>query len=556
MPIGIGLLGLVFLGGLFVLLGVGVALLFRRGTWPIGLVLIGFPLVMVLLGIGLFTVRTVSYHNSAVSRQPGFVEMSVDTRADEIRRTQQAKAEVLRQQLERGRIRIEKAQERIAKSHTKQRSDRPKPAEVRAVEELKPDATPDAEPDKAKPAEIKQEKAKPAADAEETASETAEEAPLENASTDEPEAATVPVNSVTTFGLIVRALAAAIDSELPRNISGDEAMTALEETVNDELPAEASKSSLISSLGKAIGRAVAQKHEEISLTGDGEDQSRANVPAWVDQPSETVNGVYRTVVKVGPFSTDLECKNALPSALDMAVNDYVGLLVNNPEARTAGVSLPRERLEELVVAEKYQQRIQSSVGPMVQLHALVEFDTKVQEMLRDEWKNVQIRERLLVAGLAFGSVLLLIAAAYGFLRLDLATEGKARGRILLAVITIAVLLGIFVPRIVSNLDDRGTLDGATDDLFSVSTVSETAPRTAVSAAPASWAGVALTALFIVSVVLCFRTGTRKWGIALLIFCGILFGTGLFLLSGQSSDEARISHTGHYQVVIEPATGPR
>ena len=364
------------------------------------------------------------------------------------------------------------------------------------------------------------------------------------------------MNSVTTFGLIVRALAAAIDSELPRNISGDEAMTALEETVNDELPAEASKSSLISSLGKAIGRAVAQKHEEISLTGDGEDQSRANVPAWVDQPSETVNGVYRTVVKVGPFSTDLECKNALPSALDMAVNDYVGLLVNNPEARTAGVSLPRERLEELVVAEKYQQRIQSSVGPMVQLHALVEFDTKVQEMLRDEWKNVQIRERLLVAGLAFGSVLLLIAAAYGFLRLDLATEGKARGRILLAVITIAVLLGIFVPRIVSNLDDRGTLDGATDDLFSVSTVSETAPRTAVSAAPASWAGVALTALFIVSVVLCFRTGTRKWGIALLIFCGILFGAGLLLLSGLNSDEGQISHTGYYQVVIEPATGPR
>ena len=519
-PVGIGILGLVFLGGLFVLLGVGVALLFRRGTWPIGLVLIGFPAVMVLLGIGLFSARTVTYHSEAVPPPPPVVRLSTESRAAEIRREQEANAEALRQRLQRDRIRIEEkaeeTREQIAKSAPKP------PAPPKTVEIVIDDKS------KRPP---KPEKVAIETTAEKAVPENAEAPATKELPDEKTETPGIPVNSVTTFGLIVRALANAIDSELPRNMSGDEALVALEETVNEELPAGTSRSGLIAMLGKVIGKAVAEKHEQIS--GGGAPEEEQPLPEWISQPSGKVDGVYQTVLEIGPFTTDLECEKALVTGLETAVNDYVGLYMGR-EVQAAGVGLPPERLEELLVVKKFQRRAQTkSFGRMVQLYALVEFDSRANEMLREEWKTAQIQERLILSGLSFGGVFLLIASAYGTLRLDLVTGGKARGRIALTVIAIAVLLGILVPRLLSDLNQRTALD-ETSELLTVSTVSETATATGGSApvvvAPVSWAVVALSLLFVIGVVFSFRARTRKLGFAFLILCAILFGAGLLFVA--------------------------
>lgn len=521
MAVGIGILGLVFLGGLFVLLGVGVALLFRRGTWPIGLVLIGFPAVMVLLGIGMFSARTVTYHSEAVAPPPRAVRMlPTGPHAAEIRGEQEVNAETLRQQLQRGRIRMkekmEETRERIAKSA-------PKPPAPPKTVEIVID-------DKAK-RPPKPEKAATETNAQKAVPENAEAPAVEEPPTEEIETQGVPVNSVTTFGLIVRALANAIDSELPRNISGDEALVALEETVNEELPAGTSRSGLIAMLGKVIGKAVAEKHEQIS--GGGAPEEEQPLPEWISQPSGKVDGVYQTVLDIGPFTTDLECEKALVAGLETAVDDYVGLYMGR-EVQAAGVGLPPERLEELLVVKKFQRRAKTKFfGRMVELYALVEFNSRANEMLREEWKNAQIQDRLILSGLSFGGVFLLIASAYGTLRLDLATGGKARGRLALTIVAVAVLLGFLVPRLLSDLNQRTALD-ETSELLSVSTVSETATATGGSAsvvvAPVSWAVVALSVLFIIGVVLCFRSRTRKLGFAFLILCGVLFGAGLLFVA--------------------------
>ncbi len=504
MAVGIGILGLAFLLGLFGILAAGFVLLFRRGTWPIGLVLVGFPLVILLLGAAFFTVvRTVEMDETRVSLI-GNGQRNVAPRPTVLRSLPEPMTIALDEgtgSLEQ-RPEIEGAQGRNT-------------AETTTGETGEGEAT---SPPRA-------EAAGSGPSAHRAASTTAGNVALEAA-----KKITVPVNSsVTTFGLIVKALANAIDSELPNNISGEEALLALEKTVNDELPQGTSESGLITALGKVIGRAVAEKHNEIAT--EEEVEPLPPVPEWISRPSGKVDGVYQTVVKVGPFTTDLECENALKAALETAVNDYVGLYMGE-KAQQAAVGLPRESLEREIVVEKFQQRIQTSVGPMVQLFALVKFDNRTNELLKESWRGIEIRDRLLVAGLGFGGLLSLITFVYGILRLDVATEGKMRGRLILGAIALCVLMGILIPRAFQDSQYRETLDQA-HELVGLHAVAQEAATgaTAAQGRPVVWVVILVPALLLLAgALLCFRRRTRKLGIGLLVCCGLVIGTGLFFLA--------------------------
>lgn len=529
MAVGIGILGLAFLLGLLGILAAGFVLLFRRGTWPIGLVLIGFPAVVILLGAALFTVRSVEVHQSQAQAR---LEQS-----QAYARIQMENEETLRQRLAAEQTQIRETRETVAvAAAAPEPAPAPEPATTVATgaEEAKPEPRSEDSGTGVSPAEAAPEVPDVSNNSDSPGDSDSPDSPGNSGNSAEPpaespKAMTVPVNSVTTFGLIVKALANAIDSELPSNISGDEALLALEKTVNEELPRGTSESGLITALGKVIGRAVAEKHNEIATEGDVE--ATSPVPEWISRSSGKVDGVYQTVVKVGPFTTDLECENSLKAALETAVNDYVGLYMGE-KAQDSAVGLPEESLEKEIVVEKFQQRIETSVGPMVQLFALVKFDNRTNELLKESWEGIEIRDRLLVAGLGFGGLLLLITFVYGVLRLDVATEGKMRGRLILGVLTACVLLGILIPRAFQDSQYRETLDQAHQlvGLHTVAQEAATGGGAGVQGRPATIVMLVPAILFLVGIILCFRPKTRKLGIGLLVCVALLVGTGLFFLA--------------------------
>ena len=108
---------------------------------------------------------------------------------------------------------------------------------------------------------------------------------------------------------------------------------------------------------------------------------------------------------------------------------------------------PLDYIEEHLVKEEWQQTKRFSVGPMIQLHVLLEFDREVNAHLTEEWNRAIVAERLAGVGALAVVGLLLLSTVYAYLRTDLASGGAYRGRLrlaagaaILAVISAAVWL--------------------------------------------------------------------------------------------------------------------
>jgi hypothetical protein len=162
----------------------------------------------------------------------------------------------------------------------------------------------------------------------------------------------------------------------------------------------------------------------------GEEPADDDRPDWVDAAPHRAGGVYRMPIMVGPYTTRLECDAKLPdelrNAIDAYVTDYIG-----PEA-SGRVRLPSDYVREHVARETWQQTKRFSVGPMVQLHVLLEFDREVNARLDEQWHRAMVAERLGGAGTLAVAGFLLLSAVWGYLRVDLATGGAYRGRLRLA----------------------------------------------------------------------------------------------------------------------------
>ena len=84
--------------------------------------------------------------------------------------------------------------------------------------------------------------------------------------------------------------------------------------------------------------------------------------------------------------------------------------------------------------------IHSSVGPMIQLHLLLEFDRAVQERIQKAAERAVIDRRLWRAGTVSAAVLGLLAVALAYLKADLATGGAHRRRLRFGAVFAAALL--------------------------------------------------------------------------------------------------------------------
>ncbi len=137
-------------------------------------------------------------------------------------------------------------------------------------------------------------------------------------------------------------------------------------------------------------------------------------PAWVDAPPHVVGGAYQTSITVGPYTTRGECDARLPEAVQESVDRYVETWL---EADTTDpVRLPGDYLRQQLVKDQWEETRQYSVGPMIQLHALLRFDRQVKDRILEERRRTVVAGRLWLTGSAVLAALALLAALYGYLK--------------------------------------------------------------------------------------------------------------------------------------------
>lgn len=174
-------------------------------------------------------------------------------------------------------------------------------------------------------------------------------------------------------------------------------------------------------------------------------------PEWVDQPGRLQGTIYRTSVKSGLFVTRAECDKAIAPKLRATVMSYVDDVLGVDAAHE--VQLDADLMKRLRTNDYLETVTSSSVGPMQQLHVLLEFDDDARNEFKRRWHAAVLKDRLARVAVGSSVVLGLLAVAFGYLSLDLRTSGQRRGqlRLVAAAAILLVATGAAIARKVLQL---------------------------------------------------------------------------------------------------------
>jgi hypothetical protein len=212
-------------------------------------------------------------------------------------------------------------------------------------------------------------------------------------------------------------------------------------------------------LDQALDSAEEAASSEDELTADDEPVKyithvtylTPNRPEWLDSPRNVDNGVTRLAVKAGPYYRPQQCREDLDIQLRKATDEFVCDYLNNPRASIL-IAYGVDEIKNRFVRERFDEKLETSVGPMNQSHALLEFDEPFCDELQQRWREVKSFSRLLQTGLGSGIVLLLVTTLFGYFRLDTATKGYYTGRLqfmaagaILSLVAASVLLAKWIP---------------------------------------------------------------------------------------------------------------
>jgi hypothetical protein len=161
-------------------------------------------------------------------------------------------------------------------------------------------------------------------------------------------------------------------------------------------------------------------------------------PDWIDSAGRLDNSTYRVAVKSGLYVSVPECQRFLDQAIKHESDQYINDMIGDPEASRL-VDISPRYLRDHVKKAEFNEIVQVSVGPMHQIHALLEFDDDARTAIKQRWRDAVVSQRLWYTGSAGALVLGLLGTLYGYLRLDLKTGGAQKGRLQLAA-TLAALI--------------------------------------------------------------------------------------------------------------------
>lgn len=176
-----------------------------------------------------------------------------------------------------------------------------------------------------------------------------------------------------------------------------------------------------------------------------------NRPDWLESGMLVDGEVQRVAVKAGPYYRMRECLRELDEEIRAAAEEFINDYLEDPRAATL-VRYDLRQIKNRLVRETFQEQLDTSVGPMNQAHALLEFDTSFCSELEERWKRAQTTVRLWHTGALAGIVLLLIATLFAYVQLDTATKGHYTGRLqfaaaaaILALVAAGVLVTRWIP---------------------------------------------------------------------------------------------------------------
>jgi hypothetical protein len=224
---------------------------------------------------------------------------------------------------------------------------------------------------------------------------------------------------------------------------------------------------------KAATVAESKKHAassaELNEKIGGDLPSNKPRPAWVDEQQKQVGNVLRQVVVAGPYATAEECYAKTNELLKIATDNYVkhylaGLgddrplitaqegsplvKINNFTSKALeGMGIGVGDIRREIAKDEYLESVATSVGPMKNLHTLLEFSPDVDRDLQVRWNEFLREGRLTAIGLLSGSVLGVIGLAFGLLKVDTVTRGYYSKRLFLgvpaAIIGVITLVALF-----------------------------------------------------------------------------------------------------------------
>lgn len=226
--------------------------------------------------------------------------------------------------------------------------------------------------------------------------------------------------------------------EPPEKVAESEAVTGSGESLKATPPPPGE-----SEMGEASeSPPPAPETADTKAVGAGEENGQTALPVWVDQQPGMVDGAYQMSVSIGPYTSEVECLRELSPAVSAAVEDYIARYLD--EDTGVRVSLPWQYIEEHVIADRvFQKRMvdisTSERAEMVQMHVLLRFNHQTNAQIRQAVQEQTHLQHVMIAGFVAAGLLWLICVLWSYLRLDLATQGRYRKWLRLAVAVLMLL---------------------------------------------------------------------------------------------------------------------
>ena len=164
-------------------------------------------------------------------------------------------------------------------------------------------------------------------------------------------------------------------------------------------------------------------------------------PSWVEAPPMHVGEIHTTAVSSGPFARAQDCWREFDNQLVEATNEYIAEHLGQSFA-TQFIRYDAKTIRTRLLKPEniYHEQIVVSIGPMHQVHGLLEFTPEFRSELDQRWAQVTRYSRLSQVGLGSFALLSLLSVVFGYFRLDNATRGYYTGR--LQFLTAAAILAI------------------------------------------------------------------------------------------------------------------
>jgi hypothetical protein len=149
-------------------------------------------------------------------------------------------------------------------------------------------------------------------------------------------------------------------------------------------------------------------------------------PDWIEKFSEAKEQPTSKQVAIcsGPFTTEAEARNELFNKARHASDRYIESTLGSPQASMLlGYSGEQVKSRFVNGKNEYVETVTFSVGPMKQVHALVQFTPEFDGELHHRWRQIRSVSRVGVVALVGAVVLSMLLTFFGYLRADTSTRG-------------------------------------------------------------------------------------------------------------------------------------